>query len=207
MVAARVAISPQWWYIWPWGHGFGLQGGFQMCCSGTVEPRQHWREVWAKKIAQPPGLYQPWLPTVVLKDAFFLHPAPHFHFSLADSFNWVNHFRVSKNLSGDMGRKAFASWPLDGSQPDGKVRGKIMTKGFFFPKNRNVTLLSSTPSVFLQQAFCALVIIYFRIAYFASFFLHTQVGVSPPTAGHCWTLYSLPALRATIPGRNLPLIK
>lgn len=29
-----------------------------------------------------------------------------------------------------MGRTS-ASWPLDGSQPDGKVRGKIMTKRFF----------------------------------------------------------------------------
>lgn len=199
MVVARVVISPQWQQIWPWGHGFGVQGGFQMCCSGMVRPRQHWREAWAEKIAQPPRLHQPWLLTVVLKDAFLLHPAPHFHFPLADPFTWVNHFSVSNNLNRGKDREEFCILAPGRIPTRWKSEGKNNDQGFFFPKNRNITLLSSTPSVFLQQAFCALVIIYFRITYFASLSPHTQVGISPPTAGHCRTLLLAPCSEGNRP--------
>lgn len=207
MVVARVAISPQWRHIWPWGHGFGLQGRFRMCCPGMAGPQQHWKEAWAKKLLNLPGDTNSDPPMLVLKDAFLLHPAPHFHSPRAGSFTWINHFSFSKNLTGGMDREDFCILAPGRIPTRWKGEGKNNDQEVFFPKNRNVTLLSSTPSVFLQQAFCALVIIYFRIAYFTSFSLHTQVGISPPTAGHCRTLYSLPALRATVPGRNLPLIK
>lgn len=148
-----------------------------------------------KNLAQPPGLNRPRLLAVFFKDDFLLRPAPRFHFpacqELIDSPEYITSVLLRTSAGPNAGRiprgrdgEKFCILALGWIPTGWKGEGKNNDRGcffFFFPKNRNVTLLSSTPSAFLQQAFCALVIIYFSIAYFAPSYTRTQAGVYFPS--------------------------